>query len=272
MLDRVLEALHYSFILNALAAGLFLGLSCSVLGVFLVLKRYSLLGDGLAHVCFATTALAFVLAVSPLWITLPLVCLTTIGILKLNEKAGLHADAAIGLISSFSVAMGVCIASLSKGFNLDITSTLFGSILTLTQHDILISAGLCLILFLGLFRYYPQLFSLTYDTEFSQISGLPVKKIQAVIMILTAVTIAIGIRLIGTMLISSLLIFPTVTALQLSKSFKQALCLSAIIASFCMVFGILGSYLFNLPTGAFVILVNGTVFLLVFAYNLLRGH
>jgi zinc transport system permease protein len=270
MITLLIELFQYDFMIKALIVGGFLSLSCAILGFFLVMKRYALIGDGLAHVCFATTSLAVILAASPLVITLPLVTLSAFGIIKLNEKAGLHGDAAIGLMSSLSVAVGVCIASLSKGFNVDIMSTLFGSILVLTQTDVIVAGLLCVIIVGGLLAYYPKLLAISYDSEFSTVSGLPVKRINTIVMMFTAITLAIGIRLVGTMLISSLLIFPAVTALQLSKSFKQSIILACMLALFCAGAGVIGSYILNIPTGACIVLLNGLCFGLCFLIRLIR--
>ncbi len=129
----IFEALQYGFIQKAIIAGSLIALSCAFLGVFLVLRKFSMIGDGLAHVSFATVALALLLSMSPLLLSIPLVILSSFLILKLNEKANLHGDAAIGLVSSFSVAVGIVIASMAQGFNVDLFSYLFGSILVISD-------------------------------------------------------------------------------------------------------------------------------------------
>ncbi len=264
VVQMIIEALQYDFILKALLVGSLIAICCSFLGVFLVLKKFSMIGDGLAHVSFATVAIALLLSASPLLVSIPIVILSSFLILKLNEKADLHGDAAIGLVSSFSIAAGVLIASMANGFNVDLMSYLFGSILVISSTDVIISIVLsALVLFLGVF-FYNSLFAITYDEEFAKVIGLRTKNINYLIAVLTSITIVLGIRVVGTMLISSLIIFPTVTALQVSKSFKGTIFISTIVSVFCVIVGVFTSFIFNLPTGAAIVMLNSIFFLVFF--------
>ncbi len=264
----ILEALQYAFIQKAIVAGCLIALSCAFLGIFLVLRKFSMIGDGLAHVSFATVALALLLSVSPLFLSIPLVILSSFVILKLNEKANLHGDAAIGLVSSFSVAVGIVIASIAEGFNVDLFSYLFGSILVISDLDVYLSIGLSLIVIGGIIFYYHDLFAITYDENFAKVSGIQVEKLNYMIAIMTSITIVLGIRVVGTMLVSSLIVFPAVTALQVSKSFKGAMATAAIVSVLCVILGVFTSFQFNLPTGGTIVIFNAICFVLAFGFKM----
>lgn len=272
IVSSLLEAFQYQFIIKALIVGSMIALSSSVLGIFLVLKKFSMIGDGLAHVSFATVALALLLNSSPLLISIPVVILASFLILKLNEKADLHGDAAIGLVSSFSVAFGVLLASVSGGFNVDLFSYLFGSILVISDLDLVFSIILSIVVVLGLFFFYNALVAVAHDEEFAGVIGIDVKLMNRIIAVLTSITIVLGIRVVGTMLISSMIIFPTVTALQLSKSFKQTIALSIVVSIFCVITGVLVSFVFNLPSGATIVILNAICFIVFFMLKRIGGR
>ena len=266
----VIEAVHYDFILKALLVGSLIAVCCSFLGVFLVLKKFSMIGDGLAHVSFATVAIALLLSASPLLISIPIVILASFAIMKLNEKADLHGDAAIGLVSSFSIAAGVLISSMAKGFNVDLMSYLFGSILVISNTDLIISAVLSAMVIFTVLFFYNSLFAITYDEEFSRVIGLNTRTMNYLISALTSITITLGIRVVGTMLISSLVIFPTVTALQVSKGFKGTILISSIVSISCVILGVFASFVFNLPTGAAIVMLNAICFGVFFSIKRLN--
>lgn len=270
VVQMIIEAVQYDFILKALLVGSLIAICCSFLGVFLVLKKFSLIGDGLAHVSFATVAIALLLSASPLLVSIPIVILASFVILKLNEKADLHGDAAIGLVSSFSIAAGVLISSMAKGFNVDLMSYLFGSILVISDMDVIISIVLSGIVIFMVFFFYNSLFAITYDEEFAKVIGLNTRTMNYLISVLTSITIALGIRVVGTMLISSLIVFPTVTALQISKGFKGTILISAAVSVTCVILGVFLSFIFNLPTGAAIVMLNALCFLMFFCIKKLN--
>lgn len=272
VVSSLLEAFQYQFILKALLVGSLIALCSSILGVFLVLKKYSMIGDGLAHVSFASVALALLLGTSPLFVSIPVVVAASFLILKLNEKADLHGDAAIGLVSSFSVAVGVLLASVSGGFNVDLFSYLFGSILIISEADVYLSIILSIVVIGGLLYFYNALFAVTHDEEFAEVIGIDAKSMNRVIAVLTSITIVLGIRVVGTMLISSMVIFPTVSALQLAKSFKQTIVFSSIISVFCVLVGVLFSFVYNLPSGATIVIMNAICFGIAFTIKLVRAR
>lgn len=270
-IDLLISALQYTFMQRALLVGIMIALSSSFLGVFLVLRRYSMIGDGLAHVSFATVAFALLFQQSPLIISIPIVILASFLILKLSEENRIGGDAAIGLVASFSVALGVFVSSLAKGFNVDLFSYLFGSILVIGQSDVYISIALSIVVIGVILYYYQDLFALTYDEEYAVVMGKKPKKLSRILAVLTSITIVLGIRVVGTMLISSLIIFPTVSALQYNRGFKQTIVLTMIISITAVIIGILVSFAFNLPTGSTIVLTNGTIFFISYMIRLIKG-
>jgi zinc transport system permease protein len=270
-IELALEALQYDFIRRALLVGTLIALCCAFLGTFLVLRKLSMIGDGLAHVSFATVALALLLSTSPLLLSIPLVALASFAILALSEKAELHGDAAIGLVSSFSIAVGVLIASMARGFNVDLMSYLFGSILVISRVEVAISAALSAIVLVLIILSFNSLFAVTYDEEFAQVMGLNTRALNYLVAVLTSITIALGIRVVGTMLISSLIVFPTVTALQVAKGFKSSILIATAVSVSCVVLGVFSSFIFNLPTGATIVLLNALAFASFFTIRLLRA-
>jgi len=270
-IDLLISALQYTFMQRALLVGIMIAVSSSFLGIFLVLRRYSMIGDGLAHVSFATVAFALLLQQSPLLVSIPIVILASFLILKLSEENRIGGDAAIGLVASFSVALGVFVSSLAKGFNVDLFSYLFGSILVIGQNDVIFSVILSITVIVVILFYYQDLFALTYDEEYAVVMGKKPKKLSRILAVLTSITIVLGIRVVGTMLISSLIIFPTVTALQLNRGFKQTIALAIAISVSAVVIGIFTSFAFNLPTGSTIVLVNGFFFAISFLIRTIKG-
>jgi zinc transport system permease protein len=261
-IDLIREAMSLSFMQRAMIVGTAIALSSALLGIFLVLKKYSMIGDGLAHVSFATVAIALLLGASPLMVSIPIVTVASIFIMQLNEKAGIHGDAAIGLVSSFSVALGVLISSVAGGFNVDLFSYLFGSILAIKEMDMYLSIVLAGLIISLIILFYHDLFAVTHDEAFASVIGIGTKRMNYLIATLTSITIVLGIRVVGTMLISSMIVFPTVTALQISRSFKSTIIISAMVSIVAVTTGVLGSYVFNFPSGASIVMVNAFLFLL----------
>lgn len=256
------EIFKQDFMIKALITGVFIAISCSLLGVFLVLKNMSLIGDGLAHVSFAAIAIGLLVSDKPIIISIPIVIVASFLVLLLKEKAKIDADATIGLLSSFSIAVGVIIASVAKGFNIDLFSYLFGSILFISPSEMILSGLLAIILIVLVLLFYNDLFSITFDENFAKISGIKVRRINYLLSVLISVTIVLGIRIVGTMLISSLIVFPSVSALQISKGFKRTLMFSVLFSMIAVVLGIIFSYILNVPTGALIVIVNAIIFLI----------
>ena len=270
-ITSIFKLLSYAFVQRALIVGLLIAISSSFLGIFLVLRKYSMIGDGLAHVSFATVALALVLNQSPLIISIPIVSLASLLILKLSEENRIGGDAAIGLIASTSLAIGVFITSVSNGFSVDLSSYLFGSILIIAQSDVYLSLVLTVLIVSLVLVFYQDLFAMTYDFDYAKVSGRKTKRLNQLLSILTAITIVLGIRVVGTMLISSLIIFPTVSALRLSKGFKSTIIWAVIIAIISVMSGILISVTLDFPTGSSIVLINALLFGLISLITMANG-
>jgi len=263
---------QYEFVWRAVIAGSFIALVCSILGVLLVLRRLSLIGDGLAHVTFGSVAIGLLFKQHPVYIAIPIVMASSLGILKLTEKARLYGDAAIGIVSSLGVSGGIIIASVAGGFNIDIFSFLFGNILAIGQAEVLTSIALSIVVLLIIFFFYHEHFATAFDEEFAKISGIDTRKINAILVLLTGITVVLAMKIVGIMLTSSLLILPSVTALQIARSFKNTMIVSSICGIVSVIVGIYASFLMNLPTGATIVMANFLLFITAYTYkNTLRS-
>lgn len=256
----MLELLQFGFLQRALLAGVFVAAACGLLGVFLVLRRSSMMGEGLAHFAFATVGLGLLLQIPPLWVAAPLAVLASMLILKLPERGAMFGDAAIGMVSSVGVAAGVLLASLGRGFNVDLFSYLFGDILAVSPAEVGLSVALSAAVIAVLGGHFPSLFALTFDAEYARATGVRTVRLDRMLAALTALTVVLGMRVAGTLLVSSLLIFPAVTALHLARSFRMALVLAAVIGVATIVGGILTACLADIPAGSAIVLLNAAVF------------
>ncbi|BCG48702.1 Zinc ABC transporter, permease protein ZnuB [Citrifermentans bremense] len=271
----ITEMLSYGFMQRALIGGSLIAILCSVLGVFLVLRRLSLIGDGLAHVTFGSVALALLFRLQSVYLTLaiiPVVLASSMGILKLAQKARIYGDAAIGIVSAIGIATGVMLASVAGGFNVDLFSYLFGNILSISTSELVIAALLFVIVIASVVMFYNELFASTFDEDLAKSSGLNTERINSVLVLMTALTVVLAMKVVGIMLISALLIIPAVSALQIAKGFKAAIVTAAVIGVVTVIVGISLSFALNLPAGATIVLVNFLVLLGAFGGRTLRGH
>lgn len=269
-LELLSSAFQYGFMWRALIVGIAIAVSSSFIGSFLVLKKFSMIGHGLSHVAFAAVAIGLVFNTAPLLVAMPIVVLVSIFILKLNETAKMHGDAAIGLTATFAMALGTTLASVSGGFNVDLFSYLFGSILTIQMIDVVLSIIVSIVVIVVVYLYYYDLFAMTYDEQFARVNKIKTTRLNTILAILTGITIVIGIRAIGTILISSFIVFPTVIAMQFNKGFKGTILIAVTSSLITVVLGLLGSFVFDLPSGSSIVLLNGFVFLVVYLYNRLK--
>ena len=250
------EMLSYPFMVRALFGGMLVSLCASLLGVSLVLKRYSMIGDGLSHVSFGALSIALAMGWSPLKVSIPVVVLAAFFLLRITENSRIKSDAAIAMISASSLAIGIIVTSLTTGMTTDVSSYMFGSILAMTKEDVMLSAVLCIIV-LGLFVLcYNQVFAVTFDENFAKATGVNVGAYNMLISVLTAVTIVLGMRMMGDMMISSLVIFPCLTSMRVFKSFTSVVVSSGILSLVCFLLGMMASYQFSMPAGASVVVVN----------------
>ena len=263
------EMLSYPFMVRALFGGMLVSLCASLLGVSLVLKRYSMIGDGLSHVSFGALSIALAMGWSPLKVSIPVVVLAAFFLLRITENSRIKSDAAIAMISASSLAIGIIVTSLTTGMTTDVSSYMFGSILAMTKEDVVLSAVLCIIV-LGLFVLcYNQVFAVTFDENFAKATGVNVGAYNMLISVLTAVTIVLGMRMMGAMLISSLVIFPCLTSMRVFKSFTSVVISSGILSLICFLLGMMASYQFSTPAGASVVVVNLIAFGLFFMWQVL---
>lgn len=263
------EILSFAFIQRAILAGSLIAAVCSILGVFLVLRRMSLIGDGLAHITFGSVAIVLLIGVSPLYVTLsalPLVILSSLAILKLTRSKKIHGDAAIGIVSSIGIAVGIVLASLSGGYNVDLFSYLFGNILTVNQTELLLSFIIFTAVAGSVIFFYQDLFAVTFDEELARSMGVKTKRINVLLFILTAIAAVLAMKVTGIMLVSAMLILPPLTALQLSVSFKATIAVSVIFSVLSVICGIIVSFLLNIPAGGTIVICN--VFFLLISFGI----
>ena len=258
----LLSMFAYPFIVRAFVVGILVSLCAALLGVPLVLKRYSMIGDGLSHVSFGALAVALACGWAPLAVSLPVVVIAALLLLRMTEKSRMGADAAIALTSASALAIGIIVTSLTSGMTTDVDSYMFGSILALNREDVALSVGLCVAVLVLFVLFYHKLFAITFDENFSRATGVRVKLYNTLLSILTALTIVLGMRLMGAMLISSLIIFPALSAMRLFKSFRGVVIFGGALSVVCFCLGLSGSYLLSTPVGATVVVVDLVAFLL----------
>lgn len=270
MINILIQMFSYPFLVRAVIVGLLVSLCAALLGVSLVLKRYSMIGDGLSHVGFGTLAIATAMNVAPLTISIPVCVIAAFLLLRISENSKIKGDAAIAIISTSSLAIGVVAISITTGMNTDVCNYLFGSILSMSHADVKLSVTLS-ILVLGMFiLLYNKVFTVTFDENFAKATGIKTDIYNMLIAFLTAITIVLGMRMMGALLISSLIIFPALTSMRLCKQFKTVTICSALISIVCFFWGVVGSYVYATPTGASVVIVNIGAFVLFWIGNLVR--
>jgi len=261
------EIFKYGFVQRAILAGVLIAAISSMLGVFLVLRRFSLIGDGLAHITFGSVAVVLLIGISPFYVTLaalPIVMISSLVILKLTSTKRIQGDAAIGIVSSIGIAAGIILTSLSGGYNVDLLSYLFGNILTVNQTELILSSIVFLIVVATVVFFYHDLFAITFDEELARSMGIKTREINVILFLLTALAAVLAMKVAGIMLVSAMLILPPLTALQLSISFRMTLIAALIFSVLSVISGIMISFLLNLPAGGTIVIMNVVFLLLVF--------
>lgn len=248
---------------RAIAAGVLIAIACSVLGVFLVLRRDAMLGHGLAHVTFGGVALGLLLGVSPLWTALVVAILAAVLLVKLREAAGLHGDTAIGIVSSVGFALGIVIASISGRFSVELFSYLFGNILAIGQGEVWISAVLTMVVVLTVTLNYHDLVAITFDRELALTSGVPVQSLDFILAVLSAVTVVLAMKVVGLLLVAALIVIPAATALQVAGNFRMAIIWSCAMGMFSVLAGLAMSYYMDIPSSGSIVLLEAVLFGLV---------
>ena len=265
-MTQLIEALSYPFVQRAIAAGVMISLCAALLGVILVLKQYSLIGHGLGDVGFASTSLAVALGLPVMAVSIPIVVIAACLIMFWSQRSKTGGDTAIGMVATGALSIGVIITAMSSGFNVDVNGYMFGSILAMSRENVIFSVVLSIVVF------YNRLFLITFDENFAKASGIRVGFYQFLIALLTALTVVMGMRMMGSLLISSLIIFPAVIARKLVVSFKAVAVLSVFLSVICFLAGLILSFEMNLPTGASIVIINLIVLIAVTILNKLRGR
>lgn len=259
-MTELLNMFSYHFMQRALIVGVLVSLCAAVLGVSLVLKRYSMIGDGLSHVGFGALAVASAFNFAPLAVAVPVVVAAAVILLRLSQNGKVKGDAAIAMISSSALAVGVITVSLTTGMNTEVSSYMFGSILSLSRSDAVLSVILSLAVLALFILFYPRIFAVTFDETFSKATGTKTDIYNTLLAVLTAVTVVLGMRMMGALLISSLIIFPALSAMRVCKNFRKVIVCSAVISVVCFVLGIIASYFLETPTGASIVVADLAAF------------
>ena len=271
MMEMIIEMFSYPFMVRAFTVGALVALCSALLGVSLVLKRYSMIGDGLSHVGFGALAIAASLNVAPLAVAIPVVIVAAVLLLRIRGNSRIKGDAAIALISTSSLAVGVMVISMTTGMNTDVYNYMFGSILAMSDEDVRLSVIMAVIVIVLFVFFYHKIFAITFDETFAQATGVKADLYNTLIAILTAVTIVLGMRMMGALLISSLIIFPALTSMRVCKTFKSVIINSALISVVCLVIGITISYVWGTPAGASVVMANIAALLIYTLIGLIRN-
>ena len=261
-MNDLLELLTYPFVYRALVAGALISVCASVLGVILVLKHYSLIGHGLSEIGFASLSIASALGLPVMLVSAPAVIIASFVIMYVSQRFRTAGDTAIAIASSTALALGVLLSSLT-GQTSAVSSYLFGSVLAVSDGDMVLAVILS-VLVMGVFTaFYNRLFLITYNEDYARSLGINTSFYQLVISVLTALVVVMGMRITGTLLISGIIILPAVTAKSLASGFRSLVVMSGVISLAAFVLGLVLSFVINLPAGAGVILVNTTILILV---------
>jgi zinc transport system permease protein len=260
MIHILAEMFSYTFLVRAAVVGLLVSLCASLLGVSLVLKRYSMIGDGLSHVGFGALAIATALNAAPLAVSIPVVVAAAFFLLRISENSKIRGDAAIALISTGALAVGVMVISMTTGMNTDVCNYMFGSILAMSKNDVALSVILSVVVLVLFVVFYHKIFAVTFDETFARATGTRAGLYNMIIALLTALTIVLGMRMMGALLISSLIIFPALSSMRICKTFSSVTISSALVSVCCFFTGLVVSYLYATPAGASVVMMNMFVF------------
>lgn len=259
---QVFSYFQYGFVRNALIVGILLSVCAALLGVSLVLKRYSMIGDGLSHVGFGACAVALPLGITPLYFSIPVVIIAAFLLLRLGKSSKIKGDAAIALVSSSALAIGYTVIKLTGKGSVDISNFMFGSIYTVNTEDMIVTAVLSAAAITLYVLFYNKLFAVTFDEEFAEATGVKVSRYTTLLAVLTAVTVVVGMRMMGALLISSLIIFPVLTASRVCKSYRSVIVTAVSVSVINFLLGLTLSLILNTSPGSSVVIVNLIVFVI----------
>ena len=258
--------LSYPFMVNAFIVGLLVSVCCALLGVSLVLRRYSMIGDGLSHVGFGALAVATVAGIAPLKLAVPVVVAAAFVLLRIRDNSKIKGDAAVALISTGSLAIGVMAVSVNSGINTEISNYMFGSILALDRSDVILSVVLSAAVILFFTVFYHRIFTVTFDETFAKATGLRTDLYNTLTALFTALTVVLGLRMMGALLISALIIFPPLTAMRICRTFKSVTICSLVLSVLSFGVGLVLSFLYGTPAGAGIVVTDLILFILFFAF------
>ncbi len=263
----MLELFQYSFIVRGFEAGIIIALIAPVIGIFLVLRRYSLIADTLSHVSLAGVAIGLLLKINPLITAIIAAVVSSVAIERLRLSKKVYGESALAIFLSGSLAVAIVLISLAHGFNVDLFNYLFGSILTVKQSDVYIIALLGAVVISAIILLYKELISVTFDEEAAQVIGIPTRFINIMLIILLAFTVALAIPIVGVLLIAALIVIPIITALQFKKGFMETIIIGEIISVFSVIAGIVVSFYLNLSPGGTIVLLTLLIFVLTFLFK-----
>lgn len=266
------EIFSYLFAVRAIIVGVLVSICAALLGVSLVLKRFSMLGDGLSHVAFGSAAVALAMGVAPLKVAIPVVIIAAFLLLRVSENGKIKGDAAIALVSSSALAIGVIVASLTTGMNTDINNYMFGSILAMSREDVWLSVVVASAVTVLYLLFYNKIFACTFDENFAASAGVRVKLYNSLLAVLTAVTVVIGMRMMGALLISSVMTFPALSSMRVCRRHITTVICSASVSCLCFIIGLFFSFFFDVPAGAGVVVSNLAFFLLFSAISRIKNR
>jgi len=264
------DILQYGFMQRALLSAVAISIICSIVGLFLVLKRHSLFGDALAHVAFGGIALGLFTGIYPILTAYVVAILSAVGVNKLRESTKIPPDSSIAVLLTSGLAIGVILISISGGFTLDLFSFLFGNILLVSNEDLIMILITDAIVVPIIYVLYKRLILIVFDENQAKVSGLNVTWINTLFIVLASITIIASIRLVGVLLISSLIVIPNITALLLGKGFKKTIFISCAISVFSVIFGIVASYYVNLVPSGTIVLTMVSMFIVTIIVKNMR--
>lgn len=260
----MLNIFQYTFILHGISAGIIVAVIAPLIGIFLVLKRYSLIADTLAHVSLAGIAIGALTGISPIITALGATVIASLGVERLSNKKHIYGESALALFLSGSLAVAVVLLSLSHGFNTNLLNYLFGSIVTVTITDVYTIFALAVLVAIVLFLFYKEFLYVAFDEESAQVSGIPVRFINTLLIVLSAFVVSLSIPIVGVLLIGALIVIPVISALQLKKSFIQTIMYAEIISIFSVIAGIFASFYFDLSAGGTIVLLMLAIFFIIY--------
>ncbi len=255
---------QYTFILHGLSAGIIVAIIAPLVGIFLVLKRYSLIADALAHISLAGIAIGLFTGINPVFTGLGATVLGSLGVERLRMSKSIHGESALALFLSGSLALAIVLLSLARGFNTNLFSYLFGSIVTVTIGDVYTILILAVIVVAVLAFFYKELVYVTFDEEAAQVSGINTRRINTILIILAALVVSLSIPIVGVLLIGALIVIPVVAALQLKVNFLRTILFAEIISIFSVIAGIIGSFYLNISAGGAIVLLMLAIFFCIY--------